>query len=112
MSTEAHKEHEARKEAALREVNEHENEIDNDLWQMYVCECGDETCDRQVELTPEEYERVREDPTHFVIVPEQEHVASDVGRVVEKHARFWVVEKLGQAAEVAEDLDPRPGTTS
>jgi hypothetical protein len=116
MSTETHEEHEereARNEAESRQVNERESEIrDNELWQTYVCECGDETCTKQVELTPEEYEQVRKDPTRFVTCPDQEHVASDVERVVEKHQRYWVVEKSGEAAEVAEELDPHSDTAS
>ena len=72
-----------------------------------MCECGDETCASQIEVTPEEYEQVRARPTRFVTAPDQQHVSSDVERIVAKHIRFWVVEKLGKAAEVAEDLDPR-----
>jgi hypothetical protein len=101
-------EHEAKREAEFREVNERESAIsNNDLWQAYVCECGDGNCDATVELTPEEYERVRQNPTHFLIVPDQEHVHRDIERIVAKHTRFWVVEKLGTAAEVAKDRDPR-----
>jgi hypothetical protein len=34
-------------------------------------------------------------------------VISDIERVVERHERYWVVEKLGEAAEVSEALDDR-----
>jgi hypothetical protein len=39
---------------------------------------------------------VRENPTHFAVVTSDEHVIPDVERVVERHARYWVVEKVGE----------------
>ena len=35
------------------------------------------------------------------------HVQPDVERVIEQHRVYWVVEKFGEAAEVAEETDPR-----
>jgi hypothetical protein len=32
------------------------------------------------------------------------HLAPDVGVVVERYPHFWLVEKLGEAGEVAESL--------
>ena len=37
-------------------------------------------------------------PTHFAVVPDERHVFADVERVVERHDRYWVVEKSGAAA--------------
>lgn len=34
-----------------------------------VCECGDLECAERVVLSVSDYERVREDPTHFVLLP-------------------------------------------
>ena len=45
---------------------------------------------------------VRAEPNRFAVAPH--HVADDVEAVVEKHSRFWLVEKLGEAGEVAEEL--------
>jgi hypothetical protein len=73
----------------------------------WICECADETCTERIELTPQQYEGVREDPTHFIVAPDQVHVVPDVERVIEQHARYWVVGKVGEAAHVAEKLDPR-----
>jgi hypothetical protein len=61
----------------------------------WVCECADDTCTERLELTPEQYERVRANPTHFFVVPTQEHVVPEVERVVERRSRFWVVAKVG-----------------
>jgi hypothetical protein len=103
-------EHERRvgkNQSVFREVNEHENETnDNGLWLEFVCECAD-ACQTPLELTPEEYEQVRRQSTHFIVIPGEDHVVPDVERVIEQRQRYWVVEKLGEAADVARHLDPR-----
>jgi hypothetical protein len=103
-----------RNQSLFREVNERVSEINqaNDLWLTlteWVCECADDMCTERIELTPEQYELVRGDPTLFVVVPNEEHVVPEVERVVEKHERYWIVEKVGAAAAVAEDLYSRSG---
>ena len=47
------------------------------------------------------------EPTHFAVAPNKEHVSLDVERIVEKREDYWVVEKLGEAAEVADQTNPR-----
>jgi hypothetical protein len=111
----AHEERERRagkNQALFREINERVEEINqaHDLWLTlsdWVCECADDTCTERIELTPQQYEEVRESPTHFAVAPSDEHVLPDVERVVERNLRYWVVEKLGDAGVVAEHLDPR-----
>jgi hypothetical protein len=101
---------EGRNESLWREVNERVNEI-NEAHDVgleltdWVCECPDESCTARVGLRSDEYERVRADSTHFVVAPG--HVDPEVELVVEQHERFWVVEKVGAAAAVSEQLDPR-----
>jgi hypothetical protein len=105
----------ARNQARYREYNERiepHNRVHN--WvdppmPDWTCECGRETCAEPVQLTVEEYEAVRSDPTHFLVAPSSEHVISSVERIVEKQDRYWVVEKLGEAGQISEDLDPRDG---
>ena len=99
----------AHNETLFREVNER---IEAGQWPTergepaaFRCECGSLRCNRMVELTPDEYEAVRSDATHFVVVPGHEIPA--VERVVERTAAYVVVEKDGDAAEVAEETDPR-----
>src|SRR4029453_10480995 len=70
-------------------------------------ECLDETCTERIMLTLEEYEELRANPTHFAVVADDKHVAPEAERIVEKHERYWVVEKVGDAAEAAEELDVR-----
>jgi hypothetical protein len=99
-------------QSLFRDVNERVSEINkaHDLWVTlsdWICECADETCTEPIELTPQQYERVRENPTHFIVAPGTEHVVFDVERVVEQHQRYWVVSTVGEAASVATHLDPR-----
>jgi hypothetical protein len=73
----------------------------------WTCECGDESCLEPVRLSVEEYDAVRAEPTRFLIAPSREHVAPGIERVVQSEERYWLVEKIGVAAEVSEELDPR-----
>jgi hypothetical protein len=102
---------EGRNEALWREVNERVNELNDahgvaeELVTDWVCECPVGSCSDRIGLTTKEYERVRADSTHFLVAPR--HVDPEVEAVVERHERYWVVEKTGDAAHVAEQLDSR-----
>jgi hypothetical protein len=73
----------------------------------WVCECANESCTEAVTLTVADYEAVRADPTRFLVAPSPDHVMGEVERVVERHERYWVVEKGGSAGELTEVLDER-----
>jgi hypothetical protein len=99
-------------EALFREVNERlmDRKRDDPAWALpspWICECAEETCTERIEMSALEYEQLRSDPRHFAVVPNEEHVSLDVERIVEKRDQYWVVEKIGEAAEVAEETDPR-----
>ena len=99
-------------EARFREVNERlkERKRDDLAWQApseWICQCAEETCTERIEMSPLEYEQLRSEPTHFAVVPNEEHVSLEVERIVQKRDRYWVVEKSGEAAEIAEETDPR-----
>ncbi|HJU58020.1 MAG TPA: hypothetical protein VJ774_04730 [Actinomycetota bacterium] len=71
-----------------------------------VCECGFETCDAFIEVTMDEYQRIRSDARQFCVV--KEHVIHDVEEVVLEADRFTVVAKReGTAAEVATRTNTR-----
>jgi hypothetical protein len=71
-----------------------------------VCECGDGTCVEQIDLSVKDYERVRADPTKFVILPG--HEIPDVEDVIEETDVFHVVRKHpGGPAELARETDTR-----
>jgi hypothetical protein len=104
----------AHNETLFREVNERVEEVatgfagygENDRQLIgFVCECGREDCAEPLEMTHEGYEAVRSNPLRFVVVPGHEN--TDAARVVERHAHFLVVEKVGDAAEIAAEHDPR-----
>ena len=71
----------------------------------FLCECALESCAESVPLSRHEYEQVRAVPERFLVTPG--HMQPHVEQVVEEHERYWVVEKFGEAAEVAEETDPR-----
>jgi hypothetical protein len=66
----------------------------------YLCECGDERCSTALMLTRDEYERVRAEPTRFVIAAG--HEIAEAEQVSERNERYWVIEKTGEGREVAE----------
>jgi hypothetical protein len=103
----------ARNEAIFREINERTRSLQERFgpedpttaYEEFLCECGDQLCVERVKLTVREYESVREQPTQFVVRPG--HSVPRVERVVSEGDRYLVVVKLGDAAEVAADRDPR-----
>jgi hypothetical protein len=100
-----------RNEALFRQVNERLKEVGASFSLVsetadFVCECGDLSCTDQIRLSLADYERIREKPTWFALVPG--HEIPDVERVVERQESWNVVEKLpGAPARVAEREDPR-----
>jgi hypothetical protein len=97
-------------EILFREVNERIDELTERTATMaildYVCECGQPTCTGKITLTHEQYEAVRADGQRFVTLPE--HETAEIERVVEHHEGYQIVEKdTGEAAEAAEETDPR-----
>jgi hypothetical protein len=99
----------ARNQVLFREVNEHIAELTEPVRKtdvnVLICECSDPACAESLEITPSEYERVRAHGARFVV--RSGHQLSEVERVVEDNGRFLVVEKLGAAASIARDADPR-----
>lgn len=103
----------ARNEAIFREINERTRSLQKRFgpedpttsYEEFLCECGDQMCVERVKLTIQEYEGIRAESTHFVVRPG--HSIERIEHVVAKNDRFVVVEKVGDAAEVAADLDPR-----
>ena len=93
------KEGAARSEAAFRELNELMSP------KHYACECASPTCFATLEISLEQYEQARSHPRRFVVRPG--HQEGAVERVVERHERYWIVEKVGIAGVIARERDPR-----
>ena len=102
----------ARNEALYRSVNEKIEEISRgfgpavDETMRVICECGQLDCLQELELDVGTYERVRSDPTLFIVVPG--HDTAEVETVVEEHATFTIVCKdKPEGRQVAIETDPR-----
>lgn len=97
-------------EALFRSVNEQVHDLNRTFLVegklRIVCECGEQACIEQIELTPAEYEAVRADSALFAIKPG--HEADDVETVVERQDAYWVVRKApGAPQRIARQTDPR-----
>lgn len=100
----------AQNEALFREINESIRELasthgDADHVYDFYCECSNADCIFRVALRLAEYEAVRAHGDRFVVLPE--HDLPEIETVVERRPGWWVVEKQGEPAQLAEELDPR-----
>jgi hypothetical protein len=100
----------AKNESRFREINER---LTAGLRQIphnpelleFICECGNPACQQHVQLSLDEYERVRSDSRRFAVVPG--HVIPEAERVIWSHDRFEVVEKHGPAVDLVDEADQR-----
>jgi hypothetical protein len=99
----------ARTEAIFREVNEaiaKTAEGFDATEAEFVCECADPDCAHRVTASLDDYENVRANGTHFLLVPG--HEQPSVERVVRRGGQFHVVEKFGEAlSRRVRRLNPR-----
>ena len=96
----------AANETTLRRINEaiEEGRVTADGPIAFLCECGRLGCDTLLGLRLDEYEAVRRDSRRFLAAPGHE---ASPDEVVERHRRYVVTSKRGQAADVAVRTDPR-----
>jgi hypothetical protein len=100
----------ARNEAMFREANERaksweeRHRLESEV-ELYFCECANPECREKVSLGKAEYERVRSDPRHFVIVPG--HEVPDVETVIELNEGWVIIEKAPEVSDIVEESDPR-----
>jgi hypothetical protein len=99
----------ARNDAIFREANEHIEQVAQKFGHAgqvpFICECPQPDCREIVPLTIAQYEHVRARPMTFLVVAGHEDVAPDLEDVVERGEGFVIIEKVGEAAEVLEELD-------
>jgi hypothetical protein len=101
----------ARNDATFRDANEQINsvadgmEMRDEMLLPFICECADLSCTEIVQLTGSEYEAVRASPIRFLNARGHERSAHGWARVVDELDRYTVVEKVGEAAEIAAELD-------
>jgi hypothetical protein len=103
----------ARTETVFRHVNERIAETAEGFSSPeseFVCECADANCQHRLEVPLEEYEDVRDDPTHFLVVEGHEEPAYE--RVVERRHGYAIVEKFRRGlAMLVRQTDPRAETS-
>ena len=88
----------------LAEVNERIGYSAEGATSEFACECSNTECISTIELTVVEYERVRSNPTWFVIKPD--HDVAQTERLVSRDDGYAVVEKL-ILEEYLQATDPR-----
>lgn len=97
-------------EAVFRQVNERINDVyeafELDPQKLHLmCECGDPTCNERLSMPVADYEKMRADSRQFAVIPgHADHAVEDVAEHEEK---YDIVRKRGEAAELAEQTDPR-----
>jgi hypothetical protein len=73
----------------------------------FRCECWQIDCGARIRLSGREWQEVRSRPERFAVAPG--HIAIDVEpgveEVVKEYQHFWIVEKRGEAGDVAEERE-------
>ena len=104
----------AKNQAVFRDANERIEAAAEALTTLdsapFICECPEQDCTALVQLPLTEYELIRQHGERFLVAPGHEvtHVDGvEVARVVEKREGYSLMDKVGEAGEVARELDPR-----
>jgi hypothetical protein len=99
----------AKNESLFRALNENISGLASGLGGeapfQFICECSTSGCFERLSLTIAEYERVRQDGTHFLLADGHEDI--EIEQVIAHRREYVVVEKDGVAGLVAADDDPR-----
>ena len=101
----------ARNNSTFRDANEHisakaiEYRMAGDV--PFICECAEESCTEILRLSLDAYGKVRSESTTFVYAPGHQSASGAHVRVVEERDGYVVVVKVGEAADLARELDPR-----
>jgi hypothetical protein len=100
----------AQNEVLFRSVNErieetaHAQGDDAHLFE-FICECSNIDCTLRLPLTLSCYEAARSDPATFIVAPG--HELPEIEDVIERGAGYQIVRKVGAAAALAAEQDPR-----
>ncbi len=100
----------AKNESLFRDLNERIEQVaiaqaeDAHVFE-FLCECSNIDCTLRVNLTLAAYEHARNDPTSFIVATG--HELPEIEEVVFRGDGYQVVRKHGEAAELAEERDPR-----
>jgi hypothetical protein len=93
-------------ESIFREVNERIASLRTVREKLeIVCECASIGCSKPLEVTIDDYEAARSDPTVFIVAPG--HSDPTIEQVDIDYGDYLFVRKLGEAAEDARAANPR-----
>lgn len=100
----------AQNETLFREVNERIEDLalthtDDDHVYEFLCECSNAHCDLRLSIPLSTYEQARSDPAVFIVAAG--HDLPEIEEVILRRPEFQLVRKQGEAAELAEERDPR-----
>lgn len=99
----------ARNEAIFREINEGIRRGrwpgEDDSLTSFRCECASLGCTDMLALSFREYEEIRNHPRRFLVA--DGHERPEVEVVVARNPNYLVVQKMGEAGQIAEAADPR-----
>jgi hypothetical protein len=73
--------------------------------ELYLCECAEQPCRERIPLSREQYESVRSDVRHFLVVPG--HVIPELETVVQSFPRHEVIEKPNALLDLLVETEPR-----
>ena len=97
-----------RNEDKFRKVNESIEQLTPATAEVFLiaCECAREDCMRVIEVSHSDYETVRQASDRFIVA--NGHQFPDLERVVSTRNGYLIVEKIGEAGSIADELDPGP----
>ena len=106
----------AKNQSTFRDANERIEQAAERLEDLdpvpFICECPQRDCTELVRLFLADYEAIREHGERFFAAPGHEVCEVDgveVARLLERRDGFSVMEKVGEAGQVARQQDPRQG---
>ena len=88
-------------EELFRQINDRVSQARNGASAVstFLCECASLGCFDLIELTAEEYRRLRVNPLTFAVRPEAAHLTTEIERVLSKEAGYWIVQRLPELAQ-------------
>jgi hypothetical protein len=86
--------------AANREIEQAEGGAGPDELIEVLCECGRQGCGGVIALTVADYDGVHSQADRFVVL--QGHETPEIENVVEERAGYLVVDKFGEAEDIAD----------
>jgi hypothetical protein len=101
----------ARNNAIFREANESiggaARSYGFDERVPFICECADPACTAIIKVELHEYERIRANPTWFLDASGHFRASQGYADVVDRRDGYDIVEKRGDAGDLAAELNPR-----